>query len=310
MKSDEHLRCSEVRRCPVVSAVPPHSLNPTAMGRLAGRPVVRSPEQLRLHRALVELDWAGTIGELNDASVTNQFVPEPILITTNGTILAGFGSWRSAVFDCSHEINCIEYPLNEEQAILFMLSHHRPWRGWNDFIRICVALKLEPYFQQRARDNMSAGGKYKGSANLPEAHRIDVREETARVVGVGARNVSNVKTILQFAHPRLIEALTDGSLSINRAVSWCKLPKAEQMEQFTNYLWERKTQKVIRQFVGRRKTDKSNLDFCAVIDALQEQEMRQPGSVVMRVGPLQSTVVLIGQDLLTGPHSQGRLKLT
>ena len=81
------------------------------------------------------------------------------------------------------------------------------------------------------------------------------------------------------------------------------------MEQFTNYLWERKTQIVIRQSIGRPKKDKSNLDFRAVFDALQEQEVRQPGSVVVRVGPLQSTVVLIGQDLLTGPHSQGRLKL-
>ena len=122
--------------------------------------------------------------------------------------------------------------------------------------------------------------------------------------------MSNVKTILQTAHPILIEALMDGKLSINRAVSWCKLPKAQQVEQFTNYLWERKTQMVIRQSIGRPKKDKSNLDFCAVFDALQEQEVRQPGSVVVRVGPLQSTVVLIGQDLLTGPHSQGRLKLT
>jgi len=38
-----------------ISAVPPQSFNPTAMSRLDWRPVVRSPEQLRLHRALDEL---------------------------------------------------------------------------------------------------------------------------------------------------------------------------------------------------------------------------------------------------------------
>jgi len=76
----------------VISAVPPQSFNPTAMSRVDGRPAVRSLEQLRLHRALGELGWTGVIDEFNDAvRLTNPFVTEPILITTNGTILAGFG---------------------------------------------------------------------------------------------------------------------------------------------------------------------------------------------------------------------------
>ena len=38
------------------------------MSRLEGRPVVRSPEQLRLHRALEEVGWTGVIDEFNDAA--------------------------------------------------------------------------------------------------------------------------------------------------------------------------------------------------------------------------------------------------
>jgi len=109
----------------VISAAPPQSFNPTAMSRLEGRPVVRRPEQLRLHRALDELDWVGVIGELNEAvRPTNPSVTEPILVTTNGTILAGIGRWRSAVFDGRHEVNCIEYPLNEDESLQFIISHH------------------------------------------------------------------------------------------------------------------------------------------------------------------------------------------
>ena len=48
---------------------------------------------------------------------------------------------------------------------------------------------------------MRAGGKYKGLANLPEAQHIDVRQEIARAAGVGARNVSNVKTITRDCAP-------------------------------------------------------------------------------------------------------------
>jgi hypothetical protein len=292
--------------------VPP-PFNPTAMSRLEGRPVVRFPEQLQLHPALEELGWTGVIDEFNDAArLKEQSVLEPILITTNGTILAGIGRWRSAIFNGTHALNCIEYALSENEALQFIIRHHQPQRGWNAFIRIRLALKLESYFQNKARDNMRAGGKYKGSANLPEAQHIDVRQVIANLAGLGAcaRNVSNVKTILQFAHPRLIDAVTDGRLSINRAVSWCTLPKAEQIEQFTNYLWERATHKIIRQSIGRPKKNESNLDLCSVLEALQQHELRQPGSVIVRVGGrLQHTIILIGQDLLAGPHAQMRLKL-
>src|SRR2546426_3666360 len=145
----------------VISAVPPQSFNPTGISRAEGRPVVRSPEQLRLHRALDELDWVGVMGELNEAvRVTNPSLSDPILITTNGMILAGFGRWRLALFEHRHEINCIEYPLTENQALQFIISHHQPQRGWHAFIRIRLALELEPYFQQRALHNLRTGGKY------------------------------------------------------------------------------------------------------------------------------------------------------
>ena len=281
------------------------------MSQLEGRRVVRSPEQLRLHRALDELDWVGVIGELNEAArLTNPSVTEPILITTNGTILAGFGRWRAAVFDGRHEINCIEYPLSEDESVQFIISRHQPQRGWNAFIRIRLALKLQSYFQKRALDNMRAGGKHKGSANLPEAQHIDVRQEIARAAGVGARNVSNVRTILQTAHPRLIEALRDGTLTINRAIQFCKLPRAEQLEQFIRYSEERATNKVIRRSIARPKEEKTSPHVVTVLNALQQEEARQPGSVVVQTGRHQHTVILVGRDLLPEPHSQKELKLT
>jgi len=166
------------------------------------------------------LGWTGVIDEFNDAARRkNPSVPEPILITTNGTILAGFGRWRLAVFECRHEIHCIEYLLSEDESLRFILTHHQTRCGWNAFVRIHLALTLEPSLQQRALDNMRAGGKYKGWANLPDVQRIDVRQEIARVAAVGARNVSNVKTILEVAHPRLIEALRNSTLTIKDAVA-------------------------------------------------------------------------------------------
>jgi len=280
------------------------------MSRLEGSPVVRSPQKLRLHRALEEVGWTGVINEFNEAAkLSHTSVTDPILITTTGTILSGFGRWRSAVFDGRFEINCIEYPINEDESLQFMLAHHQTRCGWNDFVRIRLALTLKPSFQRRALDNMRAGGRSKGLANLPDVQRIDVRQEIANVAAVCPRNVGNVETILEVAHPRLIEALRDGMLKINRAIQLCKLPRAEQLEQFIRYREDRATNKVIRRSVAQPKEKKASLDVDAILDVLKQQQAQQPGSVAIRVGRHKRTVVLIGQDLLAGLLSQKELKL-
>jgi hypothetical protein len=48
---------------------------------------------------LRDLDVIDVVEEINDAArLKDQSAAEPVLITTNGTILAGFGRWRLAVF--------------------------------------------------------------------------------------------------------------------------------------------------------------------------------------------------------------------
>jgi hypothetical protein len=258
-----------------------------------------------------ELGWIGVIDEFSDAArLKDQSAPVPILVTTNGTIIAGFGRWRSAVFDGGREIDCIEYPIGEDESLRFTLAYHQTRCGWNAFVLIRLALALETNLQQSALDNMRAGGRYKGSANLPEAQHVDVREEIARIAGVCPRYVSDVKAILKLAHPRLTEALRDNTLTINRAIQFCKLPLAEQLEQFIRYSEERATSKVIRRTIAQPKEEKASLDVVSVLDALQHLEGRQPGSVAVRVGRHKRTVVLIGQDFFTAPPSQKGLKLT
>jgi hypothetical protein len=276
-----------------------------SLSRLEGYPVVRPPEQLHLHAALAQLDVVDSVGELNEATrLKDQGILEPILITTTGTVLTGIGRWQLTILEGNREIACVEYPLAEAEALQFILAHYRRRQGWNDFVRIRIALVLETSFQEKALDNQRAGGKCKGLANLPEAHHIDVREQIARAAGVGARNVAKVRTILQSAHPTLIEALRDGTLSINRAFTWCGLRRLEQLGQLTRHRLEIATNKVIRQAVSRPKENKTCLDPVTVLQTLQMQEERQPGSVVVRAGRLPHTVILMGRDLISDPESQ------
>ena len=270
-----------------------------------GRSAFRLPQQLRLHRALIQSGWTGRIDELNDSARANQSAHEPILITTNDTILAGFGRWRAAILDGSEAVECIQYSLSDDEALQFILAHHYPQPGWNDFIRICLALNLELYFQKKALDNLRAGGKYKGSATLPQVRPIDVRHEIAQVAGVGDRNVSKVKEILKSAHPRLIDALRDTSLSINRALQWCGLPKGEQLKRFIDYRMERATDKTIRRYI---KEDNVCHKALEVLNTLRQQEARAPGSVLVRTSQNKQTVVVVGRDVIANASPRSEAK--
>ncbi len=275
--------------------------------RAEGRPTFRSPRDLLLHPSLEKVGWGGLVPELNDAARSAiDSVHDPILIATNGTVLAGFGRWRLAVFEQVPEIYCIEHPLSADDSLAFILAHHQTQRGWNDFVRIRLALTLKSSLQHAALNNMRFGGKYKGLANLPEAQHVDVRQQVADMAGVCPRNVGNVEAILELAHSTVIEALGNGTLKINRAIQFCKLPRAAQLEQFIRYSEERATNRVIRSCMPQPKEKKASLDALPVLDALKCQEARQPGSVAVRVGRHKRTIVLVGEDYLAGPHSLKR----
>ena len=280
----------------------------TETSQLEGRSVLRSPETLKLHPVMEELGWTAQVDELNGAARRKaESTPETILVTTNGTILAGFGQWKLALLEHRSQVQCIEYQLGEDESLHFILSRHQPSRGWNLFVRIRLALTLAPYLQQKALENMRAGGKYKGSANLPKAEHIDVRQAIARVAGVGSRNVSNVKTILEKAHPKLIDALQNGILTINRASHWCPLPRLQQVEEFMRYSMENETSKIINHTIARLAIKKTKPDLIAVLDALRQQEARKPGSVVIRPGRHKQTIILVGQEQMRGLHLQTEL---
>jgi hypothetical protein len=252
-----------------------------AINRAEGRPVVRSLKALHLHPALERLGWTGLVEKFNDAARSaSHSINDPILIATDGTILAGFGRWRLAVFEQMPEIYCIEHSLSADDSLAFILIHHQTQRGWNAFVRIRLALTLKPSLQQAALNNMRFGGTYKGLANLPEAHHIDVRQQVADMAGVCPRNVGNVETILEIAHPTLIEALGSGTLRINRAMQFCKSPHAEQLVEFIRYSEERATSTVIRRSLVQPQKGDISIDPGTVLEALHSR----PRRTAFRVG--------------------------
>jgi hypothetical protein len=258
--------------------------------------VKRLSDQLQPHRILDEIGWRD-LGELNEAARRNlQNIREPILITKNGTILSGLGSWQLALFEGRQQITCVQYDIDENESLQYILAIHRTRRRWNSFISIRIALKLEPYFQQKAVENMRAGGKYKGSTNLSKADRIEVRQEVANAAGSGVGNVDKVKAILQSAHPNIIQALQNGSLRIHRAWKWCRLLKSQQKEVFAKYDEDQARRKILREFTTARH--KTRFDSGTALEALRSFEAGHPGQIEFRISTKRNTVVLLGQDLI------------
>lgn len=295
MQSDEQLRREAGR-----------PFQPTEPSQRGWKLVSRSPQQLRLHPALDGPDWINWINltsEFNDAAgLKNLVATEPIFITTDGTILAGFGRWRMTKIDGEDEIDCLEHPFSLEQALLFILSHHRPRRGWNDFVRIRLAQAQKPGFQQKALANMRSGGEHKGLTNLLKADHINVCREIAKLAGTGTTNVGRVETILRKAHPSIIAALQNGSLRIHPAWSWCELSKLEQLDEFARYEEKRTEYKILKEFLPGHAS--ASHQPSEVLDALQRLEARNPGSIITRKSRSKRTVITLGQDSLAELDAQ------
>jgi hypothetical protein len=267
--------------------------------------VVRFPQELRLHPILEEFDFLAAEDLNKSAELKALAVPEPIIVTPDGTILAGFGAWRFAKSEGIAVVHCIEYPIGEGEILPFILRYHQPRHSWNSFVRISIAGRLKPALQQRALDNMRAGGKNKGSTNLSKADRIDVRQQIAKLAGTGTGNVTKVETILERAHPNIIVALQNNLLSIHRAWQWCKLSKSEQREEFARYEEERTRQKLVRGLsIGESKVSR---DPAQVIEALQLKENQEPGSVAIQTSLSARTTIVLGQDLLMAMDAQREL---
>jgi hypothetical protein len=271
--------------------VPPHA-----------QPVPWLAELLRPHPAFDQIGWRDIENLSRVAQRGSQLIREPLRITKHGIILLGVAEWELAVFERKQYVYCIEYDLDDNQALQFILEHSGPQKALNDFVRIHLALTLEDYLRAKGRENMRAARKHKGLTNSPNLKPIDVRRLIADLAGTGTGNVDKVRGIRQNAHPNIIRALQDGSLSIHRAWTWCKLSKTDQLKAFH----ELEEGLAIRKTV--RKTNKTgihpSLTTPRILQSLERFETSHPGHVLVRRTKCPETVILVGNDVMNEIESE------
>src|SRR3954467_15790658 len=216
-----------------------------------GRLVTRRVDDLRPHPSLVRHHLTVPFSELSAVAARGAIAfRERLVINQDNTILDRYDQWEWARLRGRETLPCIEYELGEEEALQFLLQSHRRSNGLNDFGRIVLALDLEPFLQQKARSNQQSGGQHKGSSNLTEAHRLDVRTGIAAAAGVSTGNVTKVKQLLAAAHSDILQAVRVGEISIHRAWLWSRESPQRQRDSLRLHQSEKGVRKAIRQLVS------------------------------------------------------------
>jgi len=181
---------------------------------------------------------------------------EPLVITRQRTIIDGYPLWELARQRSRANLLCLEYDLTDTEALRWLLQRHGRSDGLNAFCRIVLALELKPWFKEQALSNQKAGGRNKGSSNLPEAERVDVRSEIALAAGASEGSVTKVKKLTTTADldPDLLVALRNGEVSIHRAWLLSKEQRDKRRDAWWEYRSKKGLSKVIRSLLSAHQS--------------------------------------------------------
>ena len=217
-----------------------------------GRLATCRVEELRPHPSYDRHRFTASPSKLSALAEREDVIwHEPLTITRGRTIIDGYCRWELARRRGRTTITFIEYDLSEEEALRWLLHKHRRVKGINAFCRILLALDLEPWLQEKARLHQIAGGVAKGSSELTEAQRLDVRSEIALAAGVSVGNVTKVKQLTTTACAEVQDALRNGEVSIHRAWLWREMSPENQRRELMLYRSQTGVKKAIRQLMTK-----------------------------------------------------------
>ena len=251
-----------------------------------GSLITRRVDALQAHPGYLRHLLSVPVAKLSALSEAGDPVfREPLLVTKGGTIIDGYARWELARHQGRSTLLCFEYDISEAEALQWLLRTHQRSSGLNAFNRIVLALDLEPSFQERARSNQRAGGQYKGSSNLTEAEKLDVRCEIAAAAGVSVGNVSRVKLLKAAAGSQLLQALRNGEISIHRAWQWSQAIPENQCEALWQYRTERGIRKTIREHISRHRSKSASTppDLVELASRLAALRQNQVSSIEVAI---------------------------
>lgn len=283
----------------------------SAVMRTEGRVIICQLDELRPHPSYCRHNLAVPASKFSAlAALGDVAFREPIVITTEHLIIDGYARWELASRQHREALACVAYDLTESESLHWMLLRHRRSNGFNDFIRIELALELEPWLVEKARANQRAGGQKKGLSNLTKAESVNVRSEIARAAGASAGNVTKVKNLVRDTHPEVLRALRSGEVRIHRAWLWSKHKKEKQADELNRYRQERGVKRMIRGLISKHVSRSDRLlvnlpDLISTLAAIQDGGIYSVNIAVIRAP---GKAVFITEELLQALGQQRELE--
>jgi hypothetical protein len=268
--------------------------------------------ELRPHPSYARHDLAVHATQLSAlASRGDLAFQEPIVVTRSRTIIDGYARWRLAQQLHRTTLLCAEYDLTDAEALQCLIHRHSRSPGMNAFNRIVLALDLEQVLRERARSNQQAGGLNKGSSNLTEADKLDVRTEIAAIAGVSVGNVTKVRRLTQTSHPDVLRALREGEISIHRSWLWSKEPPKKQRDALWLFRSEKGIKKTIHILLRQRQPKRSPVVLVLgnLVERLSRFEPARLRLIPVAVIDAPGNSVLITEELFRALGAQEELPL-
>ena len=158
-----------------------------------------------------------------EANILNEGIREPI-ITWNGYIIDGHNRYDIATrFDLEYKTTSKHFE-SEKSVKEWMILNQFGRRNLSNYQRSVLALQLEEVFKEKAKDNLSKGGK-----GFLISEKVNTNKEISNVANVGKDTIAKVKKIQEKAPEEVKQKLATGEVSINAAYQ--EIKKEEKKEQ-------------------------------------------------------------------------------
>jgi hypothetical protein len=268
---------------------------------MLGQFVTCRVDELRHHPSYIRNHLTVSAAKLSAvAEQGEEAFRDLIVITRDRTIIDGYARWELARLEGRPTLACVEYELNEEEALRCLVQKHRRSNGMNDFCLILLALELEPRLKEKALSNQRLGGRMKGSSNLTRDAIVDVRTEIAAAAGVSVGNVTKVKQLVRIGHAELLEALRGGEVSIHRAWKWSTESLELQIEILRTYRNEKGLKKAIRDLISRqgRRSAPTGPDLTNLARRLSELSSAECGALSVGVIRAKGKMIFVTEELM------------
>jgi hypothetical protein len=198
--------------------------------------VLRRLDELHPHPSYLKHHLSVSAAALAALSAAGDVVFRlPIIVTQTGIIIDGYTRCELARRQGRETIACLEYDLSDAEALRWLIQRHSPSKGLNGFSRSLLALDLEPSLQERARANQQIGGQRKGSSDLTEAQKVDVRSEVAAIANVSTGSLTKAKQVVTYADPVIQDAARSGEIRVHRAWQWSRLFHRHQFKKLEEF---------------------------------------------------------------------------